>query len=95
MIHPTTFGDEYIESSSKPVRAEPSRLVQFRQMKDTDKMPFGPFRDKPIGEVPARYLDRLRDANWLSNYPAVADYIQRNANAIDEELDEAETARSY
>jgi hypothetical protein len=85
-LHRTNIGDEFVADSRLPY-ASTSRVTSFRQMKDTDPMPFGPYRSQPIGEVPASYLDHLRDANWLSKWPAVEEYITRNAKAIDKELD--------
>jgi hypothetical protein len=82
LIYPAFFGVEYIESASKPVRAEPSQLINFRLMKDTAVIPLGDFCGQTIVEVSARFLCRLRDANWLSKYPTVADSFARNAKAI-------------
>jgi hypothetical protein len=69
-----------------------SRIVPFRPLKDSDPMPFGPHKDLRMDEVPATYLDYLRDANWLHRWPGVEEYIERNAKAIDQEMEEAEWA---
>ncbi len=92
VLHPTNFGDEFVEAP-RPAFAARSRVVSFRQLGDADKMPFGPYRDRPMSEVPASYLDRLRDAAWLKKWPTVEDYIERNAKAIDVELEEKDRAR--
>jgi hypothetical protein len=89
----TNLGDEYI-NDERPQAVSPSKVRVFRQMKDSDPMPFGEHRGTPIGQVPASYLDHLRDANWLDRYPAVAEYIERNGKAIDKELDERGSWRS-
>ena len=84
-------GDEFVESNSRGPVAQVVSRRWFRQMQDGDPMPFGAFRGQAIGKVPAAYLDKLRDADWLEGrHPEVADYIARNAKAIDKELDEAE-----
>jgi len=56
-------------------------------------MTFGAYRGTKMSEVPASYLDRLRDANWLSNYPAVEEYIERCGKAIDLELSRRDNDR--
>lgn len=85
----TNFGDEFVHQEPR-ASCVPSRLVTFRRLSDGDPFPFGYY--KRIGatmkDVPARVLDRWRDAKWMSSYPAVADYIERNATAIDAELED-------
>lgn len=58
----------------------------MKELTDQDPMPFGAHKGKPMEEVPASYLDWLRGQDWLSQWPAVADYIERNASVIDWEL---------
>ena len=91
-LHPTNIGDEFVQVERSGPQA-PSRVRTYRKMQDTDLMPFGHFRGTAIGEIPAWYLDNLRDANWLDRYPAVAEYLEHNAAAIDKELDEPRHAR--
>lgn len=55
---------------------------------DSDPFPFGKHKGRPMEEVPASYLDWLRDQPWLGDWPAVKEYIERNARIIDEELEE-------
>jgi hypothetical protein len=86
---PTNMGDEFVDERPGPV-ASSKGVVAFRQLRDSDPMPFGVHRDRRMDEVPAAYLDSLRDANWLHRWPAVEEYIERNAKAIDQELDEAD-----
>jgi len=93
-LHPTNLGDEFVEHRQPYQAHAPSQVRQFRILKDSDRMPFGPFKDRRMDEVPASYLDRLRDANWLTKWPAVEEYIERNARAIDKELDEQDRRRS-
>ena len=90
--YPTNIGDEYVKDD-RPAQVSASEVRACRQMSDGDPMPFGKFRDVPMGDVPAWYLDTLRDAEWLDRYPAVAEYLERNAAAIDQELDEPGPAR--
>ena len=51
-------------------------------MKDTDLMPFGKYKGKPMSDVPASYLIWLRDdakakGSRISD-PRVAEYIKNN-----------------
>ena len=59
-------------------------------MTDTDPMPFGKYKGKPMQDVPASYL------HWLfingkkdDRQCKVADYIRRNINALKLELPDA------
>lgn len=53
---------------------------------DEDPFSFGAHKGKKMKDVPASYLDWLRGQKWLSDWPQVADYIERNAKVIDWEL---------
>jgi hypothetical protein len=87
--------DEFVREGNHGPVAVAIRSRSFRLLKDADAMPFGAFRGKPIGKVPAEYLDRLRDANWLDDrFPAVAEYIERNAAAIDKDLETSDRSRA-
>jgi hypothetical protein len=87
-------GDEYVREGFRGPVAPVVASRSFRVMDDKSTMPFGAFVGQPIGEVPASYLDRLRDANWLDGrYPAVAEYIERHSKVIDMELEKADRAR--
>jgi hypothetical protein len=58
-------------------------------MKDTDKMPFGKYKDKMIGQVPAQYLIWLRGELKIkcSKFAEpVRDYIDDNLEALKLEL---------
>lgn len=55
---------------------------------DLDPMPFGKYRNYKMCQVPARYLDWLRDQDWLKKYPGVVQYIEENASRIDQELEQ-------
>lgn len=56
-------------------------------MDDDDLMPFGKHQGTPMGEVPAHYLDWLIGQPWVSQWPAVQQYILDNKAVIDCELD--------
>lgn len=59
------------------------------KVKDSYQMPFGKYKGKPIGEVPATYLDWLAGERPLvKNYPMVALYIKQNREQINKELEE-------
>jgi hypothetical protein len=59
----------------------------MRQLDDTDPMPFGKFKGKPMSEVDASYLHWL----WIGGYKDrtrtsnVANYIERNLAALKKE----------
>ena len=55
---------------------------------DRDPMPFGKYEGERMENVPAAYLDWLRDQKWLKEWPAVEEYIRRNKKEIDFELKE-------
>lgn len=56
------------------------------QLTDESPFPFGAHKGKKMKDVSASYLDWLRGQKWLSDWPQVADYIERNAKTIDWEL---------
>lgn len=62
--------------------------MRTSELMDTDPMPFGKHKGQAMQDVPASYLDWLRDQEWLKDYPAVKEYIRRNAKVIDHELAE-------
>jgi hypothetical protein len=58
----------------------------MKPLTDTDKMPFGKYRDTPMQDVPADYLFWL----WTNGMEhdkksPVADYIRRNLSALSQE----------
>lgn len=55
---------------------------------DNNIMPFGKYKGESMENVPAHYLDWLRDQDWLSSWPTVEAYIEDNDSRIDAELDE-------
>ena len=57
-------------------------------LNDNDPFPFGTHKGKPMEKVPATYLDWVQDQPWISKWPDVVDYIERNRTAIDYELEE-------
>ena len=57
-------------------------------MNDDDPMPFGKHKGRKMSEVPARYLDWLRDQDWLAQWPDVRSYVEDNETVLDEELRE-------
>lgn len=60
------------------------------ELTDTDPMPFGMHKDKPLQDVPASYLHYLWANGLKSNKQSpVADYIRRNINALKQELPDA------
>ena len=60
-----------------------------KSLTDSDKMPFGKYRGREMRNVPAEYLDWLRDQRWLDDkYPQVAKYIDESELQINQELEE-------
>lgn len=60
---------------------------KVQALTDEDKMPFGQYTGRKMQDVPASYLDWMRDQHeLLLKYPRVAKYISNNAALIDDEL---------
>lgn len=55
------------------------------QLKDTDPMPFGMHKGKPMQDVPAKYLHWLYISSPHSGDSPVFDYIRRNLDALKQE----------
>lgn len=58
----------------------------MKELSDLDPMPFGKHKGKPMQDVPAHYLHWL----WVNGKQSdsqcpVADYIQRNISALQQE----------
>ncbi len=61
------------------------------ELSDKDPFPFGPkFKGVPMKDVPASYLDWLRGQPWIGNWTGVANYIERNKRAINQDLQRKE-----
>ena len=56
-------------------------------------MPWGQHKGKTMADVPADYLDWLRDQDWLSTWPGLHGYIANNMSRIDKELEENAPAK--
>jgi len=56
------------------------------KLTDQDPFPFGKYKDEPMEDVPASYLDWFIGQSWADNWPAVVDYIKDNRVMIDKEL---------
>lgn len=65
-----------------------SVLVKEAALTDRDSMPFGKFKGKAMGEVPASYLDWLHGQPWLKDWPKVLAYIEENRTVLDKELED-------
>lgn len=60
-----------------------------KALADLDPMPFGKYRGYKMCQISARYLDWLRDQDWVAKkYPEVLAYIDENASRIDHELEQ-------
>lgn len=83
----TNLGDEYVTHDARQPACHVRRSAGFRQMQDTDKMPFGAFRGRRMQDVPAGYLEELLDKSWISNWPQVEEYVERNQKYLNQEAD--------
>lgn len=63
------------------------------ELKDTDLMPIGQYKNRPMNKVPAQWLLGFGDAPFITEYPAVQDYIERNRKALELEVIEDRLAR--
>ena len=54
-------------------------------------MPFGKHKGQSVDDVPAKYLDWLRDQDFVrTDHPHIWKYITDNEDVIDSEIDEHE-----
>ena len=52
-------------------------------------IPFGKHKGQKLDDLPAGYLDWLRDQDWVEEkHPEIWKYINDNSNLIDKELDD-------
>ncbi|MCL5099071.1 MAG: hypothetical protein M1608_16355 [Candidatus Omnitrophica bacterium] len=59
----------------------------LRRLSDLDPFPFGEWKGTLMKDVPARYLNELQhQEGLLSEWPDVAEYIQRASKALVWEL---------
>jgi hypothetical protein len=92
---------EHIEHIAKP--AAENYIPKARQAAQPTPRPFTPLSDsdpcpiegmhkgRPMGSVPAPYLDWLYGQEWMPRlHPAVYDYIKRTLKAINQDLERAE-----
>lgn len=49
------------------------------------QMPFGKHKGERLDDVPANYLEWLADQDWLSKWPKVQEYIEKESLAIKQE----------
>lgn len=60
-------------------------------LSDDDEMPFGKHKGKKMRDVPADYLDWLRDQSFVRySWPKLYEYMRNNAGVIDKELEDRE-----
>lgn len=55
------------------------------QLKDTDPMPWGMHKGRPMQDVPAKYMHWLFTERGLDPNSPVLDYIKRNLHALKQE----------
>ena len=77
-----------IESKGGIVVSSSAEEVDTTPFTDDDIMLFGSHKGKKMRDVPARYLDWLRDQAWLSKWPRIKAYIEKNESVIDQELND-------
>ena len=71
-------------STDIEITAESNYPKEMNPLTDTDPMPFGLHRGKPMQDVPARYLLWLRDQGGC-HHLAVNAYIFENLDALEKE----------
>ena len=57
-------------------------------LKDDMLMDFGKYKDKKMSEIPASYLIWCGDQDWIANKPRLQRYIEKNRDALEEEIAE-------
>lgn len=56
-------------------------LSNRTKLNDDDRMPFGKYRDEPLGKVPDSYWRWFLGQGWCDQYPDLVEY----ANLIEDE----------
>lgn len=75
----------------KPATPEkPHALFGPDELTDGSPMPFGSHKGVPMAQVPSHYLDFIRGADWINEWPAVRDYIDRTRKAINQDMERNE-----
>ena len=62
-------------------------MTTFERLEDDSPMPFGIHKNERMDQVPAKYLDYIHGKEWIKRWPSVLDYIERNRDIIDYELE--------
>jgi hypothetical protein len=55
-------------------------------LKDDSLMDFGLHKDKPMSSIPAEYLIWCGNQDWIQNKPRLHRYIEKNRDALEEEI---------
>ena len=80
----TNFGDEFCHPAvtlNRYAKVVSSR--SFRVLKPFMRMPFGPYAQRVMADVPAPYLLSLKDdPRTDSLWPQVADYVRRHETEL-------------
>ena len=63
-------------------------MTRFERLSDKRIFPFGIYKGKEFGDVPAEYLDYLHGQDWIEKWPEVLKFIENNRENIDSELEE-------
>ena len=58
-----------------------------RKLSDSDTMPFGDHKDKPLGKVPNHYWRWFLRQDWSSRYPDLVEYAQIVEDDVDDSRD--------
>jgi hypothetical protein len=58
------------------------------RLTDKDPFPFGTHKGKQLIQVPASYLLSLTSQSWLVRWPQVREYIDRNRDVLEKEVDD-------
>lgn len=61
--------------------------IRMKPLTDTTPCPVpGRYEEVLMANVPAGYLLTIRDADWISDWPDVKDYIEKNIDLLNREL---------
>ena len=55
-------------------------------LKDDTIIDFGMYKGRQMSQVPAKYLIFCGDADWIVNKPRLQRYIEKNRDALEEEI---------
>lgn len=87
--------DEQIEFIKQGYHGKPLQYSNPKKQEDDDIIfPFGAHKGKPISKVPMDYIVWCSKQNWLEKWPTLNDWLKRNKEKIDKEIEGTEEGLS-